>query len=207
MTSQTARVRAVYDRVAPDYDRTIGWFERLLFGDGRQWVCSQAEGDVLEVAVGTGRNFPYYPADVGLAGIDLSPAMLAIAERRALALGRTVNLHVGDAQALTFPDATFNTVVVTLGLCSIPDDQQAIGELRRVLRPRGRLLWLEHVRSPLLPVRSVQRLLEPLARRHDEDHLLREPLDWLGAAGFEVVRVERSKWGLVERGVARKPDE
>jgi hypothetical protein len=74
-----------------------------------------------------------------------------------------------------------------------------------VLRPGGRLLLLEHVRSPLLPVRFGQRLLDPLAVRFEADHLLRDPLDYLEAEGFNVECAERSKWGIVERVVARKP--
>ena len=140
-----------------------------------------------------------------LTGVELSPAMLEIARARARELGREVDLLVGDAQALEFPDQSFDTVVCTLSLCTIPDDRAAVAEMRRVLRPGGRLLLLEHVRSPLLPVRLGQRLLDPLAVRFEADHLLREPLDPLRAEGFEVERLERSKLGIVERIAARKP--
>jgi ubiquinone/menaquinone biosynthesis C-methylase UbiE len=114
-------------------------------------------------------------------------------------------LRVGDAQALEFPDQSFDTVVCTLSLCTIPDDRTAVAEVRRVLRPSGRFLMLEHVRSPLLLVRLGQRLLEPLAVRFEADHLLREPLEHLRAEGFEVEQLERSKLGIVERVAARKP--
>jgi ubiquinone/menaquinone biosynthesis C-methylase UbiE len=96
-------------------------------------------------------------------------------------------------------------VVITLGLCTIPDDRQAVREAHRVLRPGGRLLLLEHVRSPSLPVRSVQRLIDPLMVRFEADHVLRDPLDYLEAEGFTIERSERSRWGIVERVVARKP--
>jgi ubiquinone/menaquinone biosynthesis C-methylase UbiE len=117
----------------------------------------------------------------------------------------TPDLRLGDAQALEFPDERFDTVVITLALCTIPDHRQAVREAHRVLRRGGRLLLLEHVRSPKLPVRAVQRLLDPLAVRFAADHLVREPLDHLNAAGFELERVERSKWGIVERVIAHKP--
>ena len=200
---ETERVRRLYDAEAARYDRAMRWAERALFAGGREWVCSQASGDVLEIAVGTGRNLAYYPAGVRLTGIELSPAMLEIARRRASELGRTADLRVGDAQALDFDDASFDTVVCTLSLCTIPDDRAAVAEVRRVLRPGGRFLLLEHVRSPLLPVRAVQRLLAPLFVRLAGDHLLREPLDHLQAEGFAIERLERSKLGLVERLVAR----
>jgi ubiquinone/menaquinone biosynthesis C-methylase UbiE len=203
--AETERVRKIQDREAPRYDRQISIFERVLFGDGRRWVCEQARGDVLELAIGTARNLPYYPADVSLTGVELSPEMLAIGRRRADQLGRRVDLRVGDAQALGFAEESFDTVVCTLGLCTIPDPRRAVAEARRVLRPGGRLLLLEHVRSPVHAVRVVERLLEPLAVRFAADHLTREPLDYLGAEGFEIERLERSKWGIVERVGARKP--
>jgi ubiquinone/menaquinone biosynthesis C-methylase UbiE len=204
-TSETERVRRIQDKEAPRYDRQISFFERVLFGDGRQWVCSQATGDVLELAAGTARNLPFYPPDVRITAVELSPEMLSIGRRRAEALGRDADLRLGDVQALEFPDGSFDTVVCTLGLCTIPDDRKAAAEARRVLRPGGRLLLLEHVRSPSLPVRAIQRLLDPLSVRFQADHLLRDPLDYLSAEGFDVERMERSKWGIVERVRARKP--
>ena len=198
----TDRVRGIYDRIAPRYDHLIRLPERLLFRDGRRWVCAQARGDVLEVAVGTGRNLPYYPTEVRLTGIDLSPGMLEIAQARARGLRRQADLRVGDAQALEFPDNAFDTVVFTLALCSIPDARAAVVEARRVLRRGGSVLLLEHVRSPAWPVQAVQRLLEPLFVRFEADHLLREPVDDLRAEGFEIRRVERSCLGLVERVAA-----
>jgi ubiquinone/menaquinone biosynthesis C-methylase UbiE len=206
VSGETERVRRIYDESARRYDRQIGFFERLLFGGGREWVCSQARGEVLEVAIGTGRNLPFYPKEVRLTGVDLSPAMLEFAQARARELGIEADLRVGDAQALPFPDEVFDTVVITLSLCTIPDDRKALAEATRVLRPGGRLLLLEHVRSPLLPVRAVQRVLDPLFVRLGADHLLREPLDHLQDASLEVERQERSKWGIVERLSARKPE-
>ena len=180
------------------------FFERLLFAGGREWVCGETSGDVLEIAIGTGRNLPHYPDGVRLTAIELSPAMLEIARARARELGRDADLRLGDAQALDFPDDSFDTVVCTLSRCTIPDERAAVAEVRRVLRPGGRFLLLEHVRSPLLAVRVGQRLLEPLFVRLEADHLLREPLDQLRAEGFEIERLERSKLGIVERVAARK---
>jgi ubiquinone/menaquinone biosynthesis C-methylase UbiE len=201
----TADVGRFYDRMAPRYDRVIRLPERLLFAGGREWACRQARGDVLEFAVGTGRNFPFYPEGVRLAGVELSPKMLAVARDRAAALGRSVDLRVGDVQDLDWPDASVDTVVSTLSMCSIPDERRAIAEAWRVLRPGGRLVLLEHVRSPNRLVRAGQRILEPLTVRFQHDHLLREPLDTVTRQGFVVDDFERSKWGIVERLAAHKP--
>jgi SAM-dependent methyltransferase len=202
---ETERVLQLYEKEAHKYDREMNFFDRLLFGGGREWVCGQAQGEVLEIGLGTGRNLGHYRDDVRLTGIELSPAMLEIASARARELGREADLRVGDAQALEFADESFDTVVCTLSLCTIPDDRAAVAETRRVLRPGGCFLLLEHVRSPVLPIRLGQRLLEPLAVRFEADHLLREPLEHLEAEGFEVEQLERSKLGIVERVAARKP--
>jgi ubiquinone/menaquinone biosynthesis C-methylase UbiE len=204
---ETERVRGVQDKQARGYDRQMKFFDRVLFGGGREWVCSRAQGRVLEIAVGTGRNLDHHRRDVELTGIELSPEMLAIAKRRAEELGREADLRIGDAQELDFPESSFDTVVCTLALCTIPDDRAAVAEAYRVLRPGGRFLLLEHVRSPVTPVRIVQRMLEPFSIRFEADHLTREPLDHLAAEGFEVVEFERSKWGIVERIAARKPED
>jgi ubiquinone/menaquinone biosynthesis C-methylase UbiE len=205
MRQETEHVRSVQDKHAAGYDRQIAFFERILFGDGRQWVCSQARGRVLELACGTARNLPFYPADAEVTGIELSPEMLARARERAQELGHPADLRLGDAQALEFEDGSFDTVTCTLGFCTIPDTTAAAQEAFRVLRPSGQLLMLEHVRSPVPIVRGGQRLLEPLAVRFEADHLLREPLDYLPGVGFSIDEVKRSKWGIVERLRAHKP--
>jgi ubiquinone/menaquinone biosynthesis C-methylase UbiE len=203
--SETERVRTLQGKQAPRYDRQMGFFDRVLFEGGREWACSQIDGEVLEVAIGTGRNMPFYPAGVRVTGVELTPEMLALARERAEELGADVDLRLGDAQQLEFDDASFDTVLITFGLCTIPDDRAAIAEAFRVLRPGGKLVAIEHVRSPVGAVRGGEKLLEPLFLRFAADHLTRDPLDHLASVGFEVEHVERSKWGIVERLVARKP--
>lgn len=201
----TKHVRRTYDEIAHRYDEYVSYAERLLLGNGRRWVCTRAHGDVLEIGVGTGLNLPFYPPDIRLMGVDLTPAMLHQARDRAADLGIDVDLRLGDGQALDLPDRRFDAVVMTLVLSAVPDIDRAIAEAQRVLRPGGRLLVLDFVRSPHRPVRLAQRLLSPHLTRRYAFHLVRDPLDHLGAAEFVIERVERSKWGVVERVAARKP--
>jgi ubiquinone/menaquinone biosynthesis C-methylase UbiE len=201
---ETERVRRLMDKEAPRYDRQMNFCDRALFPGGREWACEQAQGDVLEIAIGSGRNLPFYPDGISLTAIELSPELLALARRRAAELGREIDLRLGDAQTLELADASFDTVICTLALCTIPDPAKAVAEAHRVLRPAGRYLAFEHVRSPALAVRAVQRVLDPVSVRFAGDHLVREPLEHLRNAGFEIELLERSKWGIVERVVGRK---
>jgi len=201
----TARQRRVWDKAAPGYDRQIQFFEKVQFGGGREWLGERARGRVLEVAVGTGRNLAHYPDDVTITGIELSPAMLAIARRRAADLGRDADLREGDAQRLAFDDASFDTVVCALALCTIPDPAAAIAEMKRVLVPGGRLLLLDHIAGSWPPVYVGQWLLERVTIPFTGEHFTRRQLPLVRAAGFDIVESERLKAGTVERIHARKP--
>jgi ubiquinone/menaquinone biosynthesis C-methylase UbiE len=194
-----------WDRHAGGYDRQMGFMDRILFGDTRQWICAQAQGRVLEVAIGTGLNLPHYPGDVELTGIELSAAMLDIARRRAPELGRQADLRIGDAEALEFPDATFDTVVCTFSLCAISDHHRAVNEMVRVLRPGGRLLLADHVTSTYSAIRAVQRAAERVTVPWGGEHFRRRPLELVTAAGLRVEGHDRFALGVVERLAARKP--
>jgi ubiquinone/menaquinone biosynthesis C-methylase UbiE len=206
MTAIEEKGRQFWERYAPRYDRSMRRYDRFLFTGGRDWACGLAAGEVLEVAVGTGLNLPCYPGGLHLTGIDASPAMLAIARRRAADLGVQVDLAEGDAQALPFPDASFDTVVCTLSLCCIPDEVAAIAGMHRVLRPGGRLILLDHVASGNPVIRAGQWLLEQLTRRTIGEYQTRRPLRLLPGAGFVIEHSERSRAGIVERVIAVKPD-
>ena len=195
----------MWDKNAPSYDKQIAFFEKIWFAGGREWLGERVDGRVLEVAIGTGLNLPHYPVDATVTGVELSPAMLAIARQRAAGLGRDVDLREGDAEHLPFGDASFDTVVCALSLCTIPDPVAAIGEMKRVLVPGGRLLLLDHVGSTWPPTYAAQWLLERLTIRLAGEHFTRRQLPLVQAAGFEVVESERRKAGTVERIFARKP--
>jgi ubiquinone/menaquinone biosynthesis C-methylase UbiE len=203
---QNALRRRAWDKQADGYDKRIGWFEsRVLGADNRAWACGRAQGDVLEVAIGTGLNLPFYGADVRLTGIDLSPEMLAIARKRAADLGREVDLREGDAHELPFGDESFDSVVCTYSLCNIPDTERAVAEMKRVLKPGGSLILVDHIRSQSKLVLWIQKLIELISVRVEGDHMTRRPFDQVVQQGFEIGERDRFRWGgMVERLTARK---
>ena len=195
----TARQRRVWDKAAPGYDKQIALFERIWFGDGREWIGARARGRVLEVAIGTGRNLAHYGEGTAVSGVELSPEMLALARAHADELGVDADLREGDAADLPFDDAGFDTVVCALALCSIPDPASAIAEMRRVLVPGGTLLLLDHVGSTFAPLYAAQWLFEQLSRRSAGEYFTRRQLPLVERAGFDVVETERLKVGTIER--------
>ena len=204
-SARRAQWRRYWDRHAKTYDREMRFFDRVLFGDTRNWICQQATGQVLEVAIGTGLNLEHYPPKATVTGIELSPGMLAIARRRAEELGRQVELRVGDAEALEIPSTTFDTVVCTFSLCAIPDHHKALTEMMRILRPGGVLLLADHVASSYRVLRASQRVLELVTVPLGGEHFLRRPIEHVRAAGFRIDRHDRFAAGIVERLAARKP--
>ena len=201
----TAKAVRVWEKMAPRYDRDIQFWEKVQFGGGREWIGARAKGRVLEVAVGTGRNFDFYSRGVGITGVDLSPDMLDIARRHATDLDLEVDLRVAAAEALPYEDDSFDTAVCTLSLCTIPDPAASIAEMKRVLRPGGQLLLLDHIGSSWWPIWAAQRLIEQLTIRTAGEHMTRRQLPLVEAAGFDIVETQRLKAGTVERVAARKP--
>ena len=205
-SEQNALRKRAWDKKAETYDRQIGWFERHLFGEEhRRWACEQVSGDVLEVAVGTGLNLPLYGPGVRLTAVDLSPGMLAIARKRASDLGVAVDLREGDAHQLPFNDESFDAVVSTYSLCNIPDVAKALDEMYRVLRPEGKLVLVDHIRSTNKIVYGIQRVIELVSIRIDGDHMTRRPLEQARERGFAIADRQRARLGgIVERLVAVK---
>ncbi|WP_112263355.1 class I SAM-dependent methyltransferase [Lentzea terrae] len=204
---RTSRWQQYWDRKSTTYDKEIGVLDRRVFGDSRRWACSHATGVVLEVAVGTGLNLPFYTDDVVITGLDISEQMLDLARSRAQDIDREVTLQQGTAHSLPFDDASFDTVVCTLGLCAIPDHETAVDEMVRVLRPGGRLILVDHVASSSRLVRGVQWLVERVTISMAGEHFLRRPLHLVQERGLEVELRQRFKLGVVERLVARKPSD
>lgn len=159
----------------------------------RARLLPAATGRVLDVGIGSGLNLPFYSTSVpGVYGVDPSPTLLAMARRRAAGVRFPVILVKASAERLPMADGSFDTVVVTWSLCSIPDPPAALGEMRRVLKPGGQLLFVEHGRAPDPGVQAWQDRLTPMWKRVAGGcHLNRKMDALIEAGGFRFTRVER----------------
>jgi ubiquinone/menaquinone biosynthesis C-methylase UbiE len=200
---EKARVRGIYDERAAAYDRTVGFGERLLLGDFRARFGAELAGETLEVAIGSGLNLPYDSAAVTRAvGVDLSRGMLDQAARRAREIGRPITLIQMDAERLAFRDASFDTVAISMALCTVPDPERAIQELARVCRPNGKIVLLEHVLSPSRPIAWLERRFSRVQKRALGCHLTRETVETARRQGLVIESERKRLWQVVRLVVA-----
>ncbi len=186
----TALTRTRYQRIAPMYDRMEALSERR-FRPWRQKLWALVHGPrVLEVGVGTGKNMPFWPRDVNMTAIDLTPGMLKQARHRADELKLKVDLRLGDVQALDFPDASFDTAVATFVFCSVPDPVLGLRELKRIAKPGGQIVLLEHMRSPHEIIGRIMDVLNPLVVRMMGANINRRTVENVQKAGLIIDRVE-----------------
>lgn len=190
--SDTTEVARRYDRIARFYDAFETPMELMGGRRRRARTVGAAEGRTLEVGVGTGRNLDHYPPDAQVTGIDISPAMLARAKRRAHRIGSTAQLEVADVERLPYPDAAFDTVLATCVFCSVPDPVAGLREVARVVRPDGRVRLLEHVRPRNRFLGWLADRLSPLVQRLVGPEINRRTEDNIRAAGLELLDVRRA---------------
>lgn len=183
--SATDVIRKRYNRTALFYD----CMDIMISDEIRAQVISHARGKVLEVGVGTGKNFRFYPRDCDVTGIDFSPGMLAKAKKRAQGLPN-IALHEMDVQDLGFPDNSFDTIIATCVFCSVPDPVKGFQELRRVCKPDGQMVFLEHVRSSKKFMGLLMDFFNPLVVRVIGANINRETLDNIKKAGIDLLQVD-----------------
>ena len=204
-TSNSNITRKRYERLACFYDLLEAPVERFRFASWRARLRDRIAGDrALEVGVGTGKNLAYYPRDVKVTAIDLSPRMLERAQKKASALGLEVELQEMDVQHLAFPDYVFDIVFATFVFCSVPDPVLGLRELRRICKPGGRLLLLEHMR----PGNTLQGLLfdvlNPIVVRMMGANINRRTMENIRKAGWRI-RVEERLSSDIVRWIEAEP--
>lgn len=185
----TKLTKARYNRIAPIYN-FLEAIPEMIFAPWRKRLLAKAKGKILEIGVGTGKNFPHYPPGADVAGIDIADRMLAMARKKASELGLTFDLSEGDVQGLDFSDNSFDTAVATFVFCSVPDPVQGLKELRRVVKPSGRLLLLEHVRIDRPIMGWIMDRLNPLVVRVMGANINRRTLENVRKAGLSIESIE-----------------
>ena len=202
MRAVTGMTRAVYDDIAPRYDAAMRPLERWFLAHWRAETLGHLPTDsrILEIGAGTGLNFRFYPRGAHGVASELSCEMLKIAGRKNKPEG--LNLVQNDAEMLPFKDASFEAAFATLVFCSVPSPPAAFAELRRVIKPGGIIVLLEHVRphgllGPLFDV------LNFFTTKLLGDHVNRRTVDSVRAAGFNVQRVEKRFLGIFNLIVCR----
>ncbi|MFZ2498561.1 MAG: methyltransferase domain-containing protein [Methanosarcina sp.] len=193
-----------YNRIAPIYELIDLPLELLFFREWRKKALSGLSGKVLEVGVGTGRNLKYYPTGCSVTGIDNSNGMLEKAKKKATDM-KNVTLLLMDAEILEFPDKSFDYVVTTFVLCTIPDPVKALEEMRRVMKPSGEMINLEHVRSSSPLIASFEDLINPVLYFLLGDHTTRHTLKNIEEAGFTIQEAKQLAFKDVFRKIRSKP--
>jgi ubiquinone/menaquinone biosynthesis C-methylase UbiE len=203
--SSTDFARRRYNRNAFLYDFLEAPMERLRFSAWRQKLRTGIKGErALEVGVGTGKNLAYYPADVHITAIDFSSKMLARARQKAKKLHLHADLQEMDVQHLKFPDHSFDTVFATFVFCSVPDPVKGLCELRRVCKPEGKLLLLEHMRpgNPVLGL--IFDALNPMVVRMMGANINRRTVSNIQQAGWQI-KVEENLSADIVRWIEAAP--
>jgi ubiquinone/menaquinone biosynthesis C-methylase UbiE len=194
-----------YNRIAFIYDIMEAPLEFLRLASWREKLQSCIIGSrALEIGVGTGKNLPYYPPGVKISAIDFSRRMLSRAREKALQNNLKVEFLEMDAQQLAFPDDYFDTVFATFVFCSVPDPVIGLKELRRVCKPEGRLLLLEHMRPANPVIGFLFDLLNPLVVRIMGANINRMTVDHIRSAGWQI-KVDQKLSSDIVRWIEAKP--
>jgi ubiquinone/menaquinone biosynthesis C-methylase UbiE len=191
-----------WNRTSSFYDYMMVFMERIRLRKYRRLFWSRVESSrVLEIGVGTGKNFPYYPTDAGIDAIDFSEKMLEHANNRDKKQKVKVHLQQMDVQNLDFADNTFDTVAATMVFCSVPDPVRGIREVERVCKPGGKVVLLENNFSSIPVLAWFVKLANPLVMRIIGADFNRNPVDNVAKSDLIVEKVTdlgRGLWKLIE---------
>lgn len=194
-----------YSRIAKFYDLLEWPIEILVFKKLRKEAVSYASGHVLEVGIGTGKNLPYYKQNIDLTAIDFSPGMLQISEQRKTQMDiKTLHLYEMDVQNLKFEENTFDTVISTFVFCTVPDPIAGLKEVYRVLKPHGKVIFLEHMKSKYLFLNSILYTMNILSKNLLGTSMIRETQKNIEQSGFTIISVEYKVFDIVRLIVATK---
>ncbi|MEL7634635.1 class I SAM-dependent methyltransferase [Sporomusa sphaeroides] len=197
-TSETDTIRRRYDRTALFYD----WMDTMIPAKLRRKAVEQATGKVLEVGVGTGANLEFYLPGCQVTGIDFSLGMLQKAKQKLLRARVPVTLVEMDAQQMTFPDNSFDTVIATCVFCSVPDPIQGLKEVKRVCKQDGRIILLEHVRSENPLFGWLMDVFNPIALHVIGSNINRETIKNIQEAGIQTYSIEEYSGKIIKLIVA-----
>ena len=205
MKSDSAAIKKKYDRLAPYFEGLEAVMEGLFFKNWRKKLWEKVDGyHILEVGVGTGKNFDYYPADARITAIDFSPAMLKQAEHKKDRKNTPVELHLMDVQSLCFADNSFDTVIGSFVFCSVPLPLKGLKELYRVCKPGGQVLLLEHVLSSKPVIAKVMNFINPVIVALTGANINRNTVKHIKACGFASVCVDGRSGDIIKLIEARK---
>jgi len=191
--SNTEAIKAKYDKKASSYDRALGPMEKMMMGKWRKLLCSKVNGLVLEAGVGTGTNLVHYPEKNSVEkviGIDFSPKMLEVAFGKVPRAKVPVELLEADIQNLPFEENIFDTIITACVFCSVPDPVLGFKELRRVIKPNGKLFMLEHVRSEGIFLGPLMDKLNPLSVKLGGVNINRRTEKNIRLSGMKIISVE-----------------
>jgi ubiquinone/menaquinone biosynthesis C-methylase UbiE len=192
---ETQRTRTRYQRISGLYD-LMEILPEKQYHPWREKLWSLVKGPcLLEVGVGSGKNMPFYPKGMQITGIDLTPGMLAHAQKKAASLNLDVTLRLGDVQSLEFEDDTFDSVVATFVFCSVPDPILGLRELERVTKPGGQIILMDHVRSEKLILGILMDILNPIVVRMMGANINRRTVGNVRKAGLKIENVENLGMG------------
>lgn len=201
MLNKTQKIIGRYDRVAKVYDIFDNAMDMMIPEERRKELFEDLSGKVLEIGVGTGKNIMYYPETVEMTAIDFSSKMLNKAKVKSAKLNKKVNLILMDAQQMDFQDNTFDYIIATCVFCSVPDPIKGFLEMKRVLKPGGKIILIEHVISENKLLGILMNIMNPITVYIYGANINRLTEANIKAAGLDNIKVTNLWRDIVKKFV------